>query len=521
MKVLLGFLLTVLALTVNGAPCEASQSPATPPGMLISASEFESWLDSERDIAFARMMDNVGGYGYEAQGVIAGVPVAAPSKEEPDYWYIWTRDAAIVIKTMVAEYADGGATNTILADVANSYIESSDSLQRVPNLSGTFANLSGLGEPKFNVNGTEFTGAWGRPQRDGPGLRASAMIDFFDAQVAAGMNSYSDFLANYSNVVINDLNYIVDYWQQPGFDIWEEVEGFHTYTQSAQMRGLSQGARLAEALGDSTNAQLFRSTADAISQYISSQFYNSTLGHFVETIDCPWYTGRSWYDAATIIAANNVAGMANQTLAAQSDLLPWSARVLSNMYELVSDMRSRYAINVDRIDAFEAAGKNLSVVGTAVGRYPEDVYNGTGTSLGNPWFLTTAAVAEALYRISDYYYCQTASFTLEFSSDSLAAPFYCQFVNCNSQTVQISRNSQEFNCFLQSLLWYADSFMEVLKEHMDQTTGEMSEEYNRDTGYMQGANNLSWSYGAFWTAAMAREVAVSNNITVVGNCGLS
>lgn len=36
----------------------------------------------------------------------------------------------------------------------------------------------GLGEPKFNVDMTEFTGSWGRPQRDGPALRATAMISY-------------------------------------------------------------------------------------------------------------------------------------------------------------------------------------------------------------------------------------------------------------------------------------------------------------------------------------------------------
>lgn len=36
----------------------------------------------------------------------------------------------------------------------------------------------GLGEAKFHVDSTEFTGDWGRPQRDGPALRAAALIAY-------------------------------------------------------------------------------------------------------------------------------------------------------------------------------------------------------------------------------------------------------------------------------------------------------------------------------------------------------
>ncbi len=58
------------------------------------------------------------------------------------------------------------------------YVDAQAVLQTVSNLSGSLADGAGLAEPKFNVNGTEFTGAWGRPQRDGPALRATALIGF-------------------------------------------------------------------------------------------------------------------------------------------------------------------------------------------------------------------------------------------------------------------------------------------------------------------------------------------------------
>ena len=43
-----------------------------------------------------------------------------------------------------------------------------------------------LGEPKYNVNGTPFTGPWGRPQNDGPALRAITLIKFANHLIKEG-----------------------------------------------------------------------------------------------------------------------------------------------------------------------------------------------------------------------------------------------------------------------------------------------------------------------------------------------
>lgn len=57
------------------------------------------------------------------------------------------------------------------------YIDAQAYLQIFSNTSGTLTT-GGLGEPHFNVDLTAYTGSWGRPQRDGPALRATALIDF-------------------------------------------------------------------------------------------------------------------------------------------------------------------------------------------------------------------------------------------------------------------------------------------------------------------------------------------------------
>lgn len=69
--------------------------------------------------------------------------------------------------------------NTTLQTIIEQYIHAQAVLQTVSNPSGTFLpDGVGLGEPKFMVDGTRFNGPWGRPQRDGPALRAIALMTY-------------------------------------------------------------------------------------------------------------------------------------------------------------------------------------------------------------------------------------------------------------------------------------------------------------------------------------------------------
>lgn len=89
---------------------------------------------------------------------------------KPRDFYTWTRDAALTLKMIVDEFLFG---ETELQPYVEDYIHAQAVLQTVSNPSGAFLPVGlGLGEPKFEANGTSFNGNWGRPQRDGPALRA-------------------------------------------------------------------------------------------------------------------------------------------------------------------------------------------------------------------------------------------------------------------------------------------------------------------------------------------------------------
>ena len=109
-----------------------------------------------------------------------------------------------IVDTFINSYSA-----TLQVEIEN-YIIAQAKLQTVSNPSGSFSDGSGLGEPKFNADGTAFTGSWGRPQRDGPALRATALIAYSRWLIANGYTSTASSLV--WPVIQNDLSYVTQYW---------------------------------------------------------------------------------------------------------------------------------------------------------------------------------------------------------------------------------------------------------------------------------------------------------------------
>ena len=84
------------------------------------------------------------------------------------------------------EFIDGSSS---LQPYIENYIKAQAALQTVPNLSGDLVSGAGLGDPKYNLDSTSFKGSWGRPQRDGPALRAIALMSYINWLVANGQST--------------------------------------------------------------------------------------------------------------------------------------------------------------------------------------------------------------------------------------------------------------------------------------------------------------------------------------------
>jgi glucoamylase len=146
-------------------------------------------------------------------------------------------------------------------------------------------------------------------------------------------------------------------------------------------------------------------------------------------------------------------------------------------------------------------------LGTAIGRYPEDVYDGltVGDHPGNPWVLATLAYAEFNYRVAQEW---SARGRVEFTELNL--PYLRNVLGDSLSTkgplragMHLERGQAEFDLLLERIREKGDSFLDRMKYHTPES-GSLSEQFSQVSGFMQGARDLGWSYVSFLTAVTER-----------------
>ena len=99
-----------------------------------------------------------------------GIIIASPS-EDPPYKYHWVRDSALVMRTFIDMYSK--TKDPLYFQYIINYLENENKIQDLD-------TITGLGEPKYNINCTPFNGEWGRPQNDGPALRGIMLFKIIE-----------------------------------------------------------------------------------------------------------------------------------------------------------------------------------------------------------------------------------------------------------------------------------------------------------------------------------------------------
>ncbi|KAI1471374.1 carbohydrate-binding module family 20 protein [Daldinia caldariorum] len=431
----------------------------------------DNFVATEEPIAFEKLLANIGSSGSEVQGASSGVVVASPSKSNPDYFYTWTRDAALVFKAITERFIN--KYDASLQTQIQNYIVAQAKLQTVSNPSGSLSDGKGLGEAKYQVDLSAFTDGWGRPQRDGPALRAIALITYSKWLIANGYTSTVNTVV--WPVIRNDLNYVAQYWNQTGFDLWEEVNGSSFFTVAAQHRSLVEGSALAKTLGINHDAY------DAIAPHIlcfQQTFWSPSGGYALANINVN--NGRSAKDGNSILASihnfDPALGCDSATFQ------PCSDRALSSHKVVVDSFRGIYSIN--------AGIPSGSAV--AVGRYSEDVYYN-----GNPWYLLTLAAAEQLYDAL-YVWQTTGSITVT----SVSLSFFQDLVP-SVQAGTYKAGTETYTTIYNAVYLYADGFVNIVSQYAA-SDGSLDEQYDRNSGTPLSARDLTWSYAAFLTAAARR-----------------
>ncbi|MDI9819417.1 MULTISPECIES: glycoside hydrolase family 15 protein [unclassified Legionella] len=388
-----------------------------------------------------------------------GAVIASPSRYYPDYYYDWVRDAAITMDLVETWYEKNH--NPLGKERLFNYVHW---VEKAQHQTDTLPDQDILGEPKFYLDGRAYDGPWGRPQNDGPALRALTLIRFAHTLLKDNEINYVQshlYGGGLDPITMGaiklDLEYIAHHWQDKNYDLWEEVYGEHFFTEMVQRKALLEGALLARELNEASTADFYENQAhliaERLNQYIDKE--NKIIQATLPPHPGPQKTLE--LDSAVMLAV--LLGHTNDEI-----FPPDNFYVKNTATALKKQFKLLYPINANHQNAL------------LFGRYPGDTYDGyRNDGLGNPWFILTATMAE-------YYY-------------SLAAK------------LPMTKTNQPR---IKNYIAQGDDYLRLIKTYAPDLT--MSEQINLDTGIQQGAISLTWSYGATLRAIALREKLMPSSV---------
>ncbi|CAK4695744.1 unnamed protein product, partial [Aphanomyces euteiches] len=391
-------------------------------------------------------------------GALAGSIIAASPGGANNYVFHWLRDSGLVMDVVNEFYKAG---DTALEQTFWDHAAFNKKLQGL-------TTQTGLGEPKYNVDGTAFNNPWCRPQNDGPAVRASSFIRFSKAYLAKGglLSKVVDlYNGTATGVIKNDIAYVISkYSDSNGCDLWEEQRGLHFFTVAVHRScGLRGAAATYSAAATNLDAKL-------------ATFWNANAQSVQTTINA------RLLDAAIPLGAihgNNGDGV----------FAPEDDRILSSIAE--------YALNQNV--KTDASGLPLSL---AIGRYYGDTYDGSSNSQGNPWYLCTLSVAESVFRAATAY-VKAGSITVKALNQKLFNAGAPVGLGLNVATGTYAKGTTQFTSIIEGLKAYGDKHIRRVKFH-GAAGNHFNEQFNRNTGVAQGVNDLTWSYAALISTNNAR-----------------
>jgi glucoamylase len=427
------------------------------------------WVEREYRYAATAMLKSISrvdlvkerpGFGHTIRprpGSIIASPVLASWDPEPDYFFHWYRDSAVVIDALRMLYEAGSVGPEALVHVRD-FVLFSLSLHKLrgsalvaepgwrAKVVAEFeqyvrddAELAAIGDDtviadtRVNPDGTLDISKWSRPQHDGPPLRALALLRWVrDGQFD------SDFSAEISQLIRADLAFTLNHWAEPSFDIWEEERGQHYYTLCVSAGALSEGADFLDSCGEHAQAQSCRTTGEAI-LHVLDGFWLPERGYYRSRMSASGAESPKDLDISVILAAVHTAGISGAHGAHDPKMLATLAR-LETLFD------EAYPINQVRPPER----------GAAMGRYAGDAYFS-----GGAYYFSTLGAAELCFRVA--------------AGHEDAATWVRK----------------------------GDAFLATVRAFTP-PGGELSEQFDQRTGSQTSARHLAWSYAAFISCITAR-----------------
>jgi glucoamylase len=343
--------------------------------------ELERWIAQQRQHAIAGLLRSIStpvvkarpGFGQvivPAKGSIVASPIPASYDPDPDYFFHWYRDSALVINALALVRNEVPASRRLFED----FVDFSLGLSRLdgrrmppswqdaaePDFVRFLRNDIGrahddgiLAETRVNPDGTLDISDWPRPQNDGPALRVLALLRWGVVREAE------------ESMLKRDLAFILTHACEPCFDIWEEEVGLHYYTLSVCEAALAAGAAWLSLSEREFSAECLRQV-DALAALRRTFWQESEC--YIRSRILPKGRSAKELDISVILAANH----ARQ---------PCDPSLMATLNRLVALFQDSYAINRDHSE------------GPAMGRYAGDRYYS-----GGAYYFSTLGAAECCFR---------------------------------------------------------------------------------------------------------------------------
>ncbi len=474
-------------------------------------SDLRDWMTRQNDvsatlmlraISATRLVKERAGFGQTIRplpGSVLASTALGSWDPDPDYFFHWLRDSALVIDALRHLIAEGALAGEWLSRFKE-FVAFSHSLNRLDGVS--FLRLAGdfrsnidpsflqyvrddnelsaiagdrvLGEPRFNPDATLDISKWSRPQHDGPALRALALMRFWpltrlDEATHLSMRA----------LILTDLAFILRHWREPCFDIWEEELGHHYCTRLIQHAALADGARwLAESGADSALAQACLAAAQEIVTSLD-EFWCPDKGFYASRRGVANGAAGKDLDFATILAVIH----ARRKDGAHSVLDP---RVMATLARLEELFDASYAINRGRAEDR----------GPAMGRYADDHYFS-----GGAYYFSTLGAAEFYYALAE----AAARAEVPVTADN--REFMLRLGVADDSLDLPAPVPEHRKRLFEALLRRGDHFMATVAAYTP-ASGELSEQFDQATGVQTSAKSLAWSHAALITAFARRNAAM-------------
>lgn len=440
-----------------------------------------TWINVQELSSWNHLLENISPRMPKSPGEpapVAGIVVAALQTKDPDYYFHWVRDSALVMST-VAEAYELRRPYTSAAEFSkqfDDFLSLSRHLQGVP-------SRFGLGEPRYTVSGELDTLPWSRPQYDGPALRALSVLEYFKAEAARQtVDPARDALAR--EVLETDLDYLTTVWNQRGFDVWEELRADNYQTRLIQLAALEQGAAWLEARADAPKrVTRYREIAQQLEPLLDDH-WDPTRGFLRSQLAIAATDGytqkKTDLDSEVIVAVvdADLAGGPNSVL---DDRVQATVAVLEELF--------RDSFPIDR----EAN------IGLAYGRYRGDTYYG-----GNAFVFITADYATFYYRLARRLQAgaelAVSVRNLNFLRSALAAPV--------AASLKVGATATPGSALHHALIEAFRNKAELILERVRVSTpadGQMYEQIDKRTGLPASSRGTAWSHAAFLSAVYERD----------------